>query len=721
MPFVILLLAVFPPVLVVLDRWLDVPWIRTEFLSPWCYPANYCNAVLPAYFVIILPGALLLLLLFILRNDDIHTYLSARDSFPEPIDTRPNRKQTRSGNFLIAFSLGWLVWRIVAVWAQLSLPDWGYVCAYSLLLCGWLLREIPLRLIVAHWKENRRKFVFMLVNHLSLVGILASVSLSSMSWPLFLFLFLVSIIAYRNSLGEISISYWLSAFALLILTMGINHWSFSIIGDEYAFFRYAQTIVQQQNLSNIGDHLFYGQGVYQSHPYFSSLIQAVFMKIFGMNNFGWRFSNIYLTAVAIGLLHSVFRGFLRERIADIAALFLAFSQYLISFGKIGYNNLQAFFLLAVVFYFARKAIVRRSALEFALLGAACGLCFYAYPAALFVPPLSILLLLFYDPPINRRAIRTWGVFLLCFVILILPLASQQDYWLNKIPGTFLYTPALSQSPSSIAHHLSSNLLAAMFSFLYAPQETHFVAASYIDPLSAAFTLIGLALLLSKFRAHRFITFFITGFVFLLFFLGATHDRSFPSTTRMFLLLPWFAVFSAVGFAWIMRNLGHLHRRRTFRTIIAGLILAGCLALNLYQAFPLAQNRMAHRYHSFQVLFLREAPRLLAPKNDVDPQITILNQADTHLLESLYELLDIYQIPYTRGQLVEVDVDSLLEDEILADECLSDVHSLIIITPWVYGESRRSIERVLIQAGKQPHEVKNSNGDTVYVVWETMSD
>ncbi|MEJ2561342.1 MAG: glycosyltransferase family 39 protein [Anaerolineales bacterium] len=721
MTFVILLLALFPPILVVLDRWLDVQWIRTQFLPAWCYPTEYCNAVLPAYFVIILPGVLLLLLLFVLRSDDIRTYLSVRDPFLGRTDQRPSLRHRRAGNFLIMISIVWLGWRILNVWTRISLPGREYLCAYLLLLCGWLLREVPLARIAAGWKERRSRFGFLLINHLSLLGVLASVFTSDKYWPIFLLVFALSLIAYRNALRRVPVSYWIFTLALIVFTPGINHWGISIVGDEYAFFRYAQNIVQAQSISNIGDHLFFGQGVYQTHPYFSSLIQAAFMKIFGVNNFGWRFSNIYLSAVAIGLLHSVFRGFLRERVADFAALFLAFSQYLISFGKIGYNNLQAFFLLAVVLYFARKTIAHRRAYDFALLGAACGLCFYVYPAALFVPPLALFLLLLYDPPVTRGAIRNWAIFSFCLLVLLLPLFSQQVYWLNKIPGTFLNTPELSRSPSSIAYHLSSNLLSATFSFLYAPQETHFVAASYIDPLSAALALIGFSLLLSKFRTQKFAAFFVTGFAFLLFFLGATHDRSVPSTTRMFLLLPWFAVSSAIGMTWIIRRSRCLPSQRTVTSVVAGMIMVGCLGLNLYQAFPLAEKRMSDRYHSFQVLFLRDAARLLTPGNDVDPQITILNRPDTHLLESLYELLDIYRIPYHREQLEEVDAVTVLEDETKYDEWLHDAHSLIIITPWVYGETRTSIERVLIRAGKQPEEVKNSIGDTVYVVWENPAD
>jgi hypothetical protein len=712
----ILLLAFFPAVLVMLDRWFDVQWIHTRFLTTWCYPARYCNTVLPAYFVIILPGTILLLLLFILRGDPIKAFLPVNAPLRKHTPSSSSQWQRRIAGLFIVISITWMMWRIVRVWQHDATPGWSYLCAYMLLICGWMLRGIPLHRTIVNWKQKRRKYFFLLINHLSLIGILAGVSRSSKSWLPFLILFLVSVFAYRKSLGDISTSYWLSSFALVIYSLGINHWSFSIIGDEYAFFRYADNIVQHQDLSIIGSHLFYGQGVYQAHPYLSSLIQAASMKIFGVFNFGWRFSNIYLSAIAIGLCHSVFRSFLREQIAALAGLFLSFSQYLISFGKIGYNNLQAFFLLALVLYFTRQAIAQKRNIDYAILGSVWGLCFYVYPAALFVPPISLLLLLFYQFPMSRSAIRYLGVSLLCFLFLLLPLFSQTTYWLNKIPGTFLYTPALSQSTANMAYHLSSNLLSAMYSFLYAPQETHFVAGSYVDPLSAALTLIGLSLLLSKYRSDKFVTFLLASFVYLLFFLGATHDRSVPSTTRMFLFLPWFAIFSAIGFMWTIQGLQSIRWRR----LLTALTLVVCLALNLYQAFPLAQERMAYRYHSFQVLFLRDAPRLLTTKDGVKPFVTILNQPDTRVLESLYELLDIYQIPYTHDQLTEVDADEFLQND-LDEEWLSDTHSLIIITPWVYGETRTSIEQVLSQMGKRRCEIKNFAGNVIYVVWESHSE
>jgi hypothetical protein len=587
-------------------------------------------------------------------------------------------------------------------------------------LCGWILHETPLARPTGQWLRNRCRIGFILLNHVSLVAFLACVYNASEAWPLFVLLFLISLLVYRKSIFHIPAGYWISSLALILFTLGVNRWWFSIIGDEYAFFRYAQIIVEQHNLANVGDHLFYGQGVYQAHPYVSSLIQAVFMKIFGAYNFGWRFSSIYLSAIAVGLFHSVFRSFLRKRVADVAALFLAFSHYLISFGKIGYNNLQAFFLLALVLYFTRRAIVNKRMVDFAFLGCCCGLCFYVYPAALFVPPVSFLFLILYESSINRSIYKKWGALMLFFILLLLPLFSQSTYWVNKIPGTFLYTPALSASISNIAYHISSNILSALFSFLYAPQETHFVAASYIDPLSAVFAIIGLSLLVSKFRSHKFLIFLLGSFVYMLFFLGATHDRSVPSTTRMFLMLPWFAVFSAVGFMWLIRELKRIHLNRVLLAGAGTLILITCLVINLYQAYPLAQKRMAYRYQSFQVLFLRDAPQFITSEIGSPQNVTIVNRADRPVLESLFELLDIYRVPYTHEQFREADTETILEGE-LDDKWLSDTHSLIIITPWVYGETRDAVEDMLALAGKQQREIKNAAGDMVFVVWESTID
>ncbi len=68
-------------------------------------------------------------------------------------------------------------------------------------------------------------------------------------------------------------------------------------------------------------------------------------------------------------------------------------------------------------------------------------------------------------------------------------------------------------------------------------EDHFVTSSYLDPLTGLLFLVGMASALWLVRKDAFVAFLTVGLAWLLFFAGATHDREFPPTTRMFLMLP----------------------------------------------------------------------------------------------------------------------------------------------------------------------------------------
>ncbi len=103
-------------------------------------------------------------------------------------------------------------------------------------------------------------------------------------------------------------------------------------------------------------------------------------------------------------------------------------------------------------------------------------------------------------------------------------------------------------------HLATNLLYAALSHLYTPHETHFVVVSYVDPLTAALVWIGLACFLWLAVRERFAAFSLIGFTALLLLAGASHDRQFPTATRMFLLLPWYALFAAAGLTWLLAEL-----------------------------------------------------------------------------------------------------------------------------------------------------------------------
>ena len=550
----VMILAMVPSLLMFLERWVDDQQVRNLFRQWWCKSSFLCNMAFPSYFILVFICFILILAIFTFRNSDSESVIAPQPMFTsdEGEIMKPGQKQRRLGSVLLFCSILGMIINLIIALASAGLPGVEFVLLFLTYIVGWLLKDVPTRLIFRVLRAKRLRLTLIIYAHLSMVGVIASFFTSSNLWLFALPILIVSIISLLKQQPRISPAFWVMSLALILYVLYLDGWWFAIIGDEYEFYRFARQIVEGQGLSTISSSLFMGNAAYRTHPYFSSLLQAISMRVFGSQNFGWRFSGVYLSALAIGILYPFLKTFLRERLALLTTLFLASSHYIMSFSKIGYNNLQAFFILSLNLWAVTWTIKTRRPLGFALLGTTLGLCFYIYPAALFIPPIPLLLLMFYRPPKSRSAIQHWLITIVTMLLLMLPLFLQPDYWITKISGTLFYSPELIQSASRLGTHLITNFLYALFSFVYIIEESHFVAISYLGPLTAAFVFIGIASLFPKMRREKFAGFLVVSFFYLLFFLGATHDRLFPSTTRMFLLLPWFTIFAAVGFRWIMK-------------------------------------------------------------------------------------------------------------------------------------------------------------------------
>jgi hypothetical protein len=198
---------------------------------------------------------------------------------------------------------------------------------------------------------SRRKIpvgLTLLAVHASLLAVLA-VRFVHRRWSGILLLALAgSILLLFLQRRRVAASAWIVLLAIALGMLHFNSWWFTLIGDEASFWRVAREIVQHPSVRDIGSHLFRLEGgVFGSTPYVSSLIQAVGMLIAGANNFGWKFSNIYLCAFAIVFFFRFYRTFAGKSVAVLACLFLAGSHYLMSFGKIGYSSLHAYLAIAL--------------------------------------------------------------------------------------------------------------------------------------------------------------------------------------------------------------------------------------------------------------------------------------------------------------------------------------------------------------------------------------
>lgn len=698
----VLLFSFIPPFLVV-----RASWFESHFGFPWLY---WYGTKLPAYFSLVILSCIAILILILRSKGDqlvIFVGMPLSD-FSLPIRKNVSRFRRTIGVLLIGISIVAFLYIVVSTLTREYTPGWDMALVISLYLSGWVLCEFSFeKSFAVQWGLISA----MLLAHIGVVLFLYNTyGRTERLWAYDL-LFLVILVNLVKYWRKIPLVYWVVTLALFLFTLKIDAWYFSVIGDEYDFFNYARNIVQNSDFASIGEHLFSGQAVYSSHPYFSSLVQAIFMWVFGGDSFAWRFSNPYLTALSIGFFYLFLKAFLSPRLALLTSFFLAASHYLMSFGKIGYNNLQALFVMSFAFWAITRAIQTQRLAAFAVLGLSLGSCFYVYPAALYIIPLPLLLLFLYLPPRSKALTLRWLVVLLTMLALLFPLLSQPEYWQAKVPGTILYNPKLIQSTTSIAQHFKSNLLYAFFSFLYLPQETHFVSTAYLDPFSSAMALIGMMVLLRQARG-RFAWFFLLSFVFLLIAVGASHDREFPPTTRMFLLLPWFAVFVAVGLEWVLKQIRSLSHPSVVR-IATFFVVTIVLCLNIFMAYNLSVHRVSV-YQNLEALFLRTAQRAAQLPNRIT--FTFITGEDWGL-DGIYFLKNAYGVPETYEQIRHVVVvDGKLPSDVLIS--LQSPDSVAIFARGLEDSWLEGLEIELASIGKHACYLENAGGLYHYKLWHS---
>ncbi len=647
-------LLILPPWLVVQERWLQNPWVRDSMRSAWCLSDTLCKTALPSYFLVVLPVFFGFLLLFWLAAPRFLEALHPPEIEDLPAPAIPGKTQRLVSSVLRLLALagaGVLLWlgvrqgripgaELLLVLAVYAAGQWLTFRPFS--ARRTLLPGLPQWLFPAVFAQAALAFFLFSIYQKQNVFWLAAVLLG-----------LAAVLLWRAR-RVMPLAVWVLLGSMLLNTYQIDSWRFSVIGDDYAFFGYARDILTKQNSADVLRNLFNGQAVYGTHPYISSLVQAVFLRIFGVNNFGWRFSNIYLLSLAAALFLLAFQRITARRAALLTGILLAGSSYLMSFGKIGYNNLQAYFLFALLLWLGARAVTRRQPLDYTWLGMAAGLCFYVYPAALYLLPLLVVFLLIYDFPKSRAALGRWVLFAAALFLMSIPVLVQPAYWQSKIAGTFIYAPGAT-GRTGLGFHVFTNSLYSLFTYLYLPNETHFVYSSHLDPLSAVFLPLGLAWCLATVRKQRFSRFLAAGFLLLLVLVGVSHDRWSPSNTRMFLLLPFLAAFAAFGLLWVWQALEKLPRTAAVAPLLIGVITTLILCLNFYQAYDIGRQRSLGT-PSPEMLFLRflEREETLSPGSE---RVYLFLTSPNWGIDGIKEMQRLYAKPASLLQLQRLVINS----------------------------------------------------------------
>jgi hypothetical protein len=706
---VILFLAGIPPALVVAQRWLHVfpeDWNR----ETWCKFSFFCNTMFPSYFLVIIGCFLALaVIMFFMRRRPV-LVLENPLTFFENLQVNPS--QMRIGySLLIASGLGMIG---VIIWSLIrqQWPGWDLVIVWLLYLSGWALHAVPLTTLIDFWKRDGEYWVSLLLMHIAVVMVLAAYYDVTQIFYLSLLLLVFAFGNLWRFRKRVPIIFWIISITLVFYAININAWWTSVIGDDYGFHDIAWQFAEKMSITQVGDLLFKADGVFGTHPYFSSFVQSISMKFLGHDSFGWRFSNLYLCALGVGLFYFFCKSFVSQRAALIAACLLAFSHYVMSFGKIGYNNLQALFALLLALAVTAWALRWKQPLVFALLGSAIALCFYLYPASLYVVPVPILLLLMYYPPKSRPAIGRWLVMLTAWAAMIYPLLIQPVYWRTKVEGTIFNRPELLQSAATLVQHFAQNIFYSIFSFLYII-EGHYVAVSYVDPITAIFVMLGYFILLYQMRRQRFAIFTALVFVFYLFSVGASHDREAPPDTRMFLMLPWFSLFGMWGIVWVEENIKKVSAFRVnSKMVLVPVLLVAIAATNLYQAYQVSYNRYSGT-QSAETLFIEVTQNIQRAEPNKPKNVAVII-GDVWGIDGLVEFQNVYpylawfhlyQIRITEPTLPETNMS-----------LFSDRNTLIIVSPYLNPEWQNALDAPLTALGKTRCIVTTPDGQQRFLLY-----
>jgi hypothetical protein len=360
-------------------------------------------------------------------------------------------------------------------------------------------------------------------------------------------------------------------------------------------------------------------------------------------------------------------------------------------------------MLGLTLWLAAEAVFSRRPVVYAILGLAMGFCLYSYPAALYILPLPVILMLIYDFPKNKPTVWRWLMWIGIFSIMVLPLLVQPAYAQGKIEG--LYVNNLDAiARLGVGFMFSSQMIYSLFSYLFVINESHFVSVSHIDPISAMWVPIGLAWITVQIKRNKFALFWLISFVVMLFLVGASHGRQFPPNTRMFMLLPWWTSFTAFGITWLAERIsqksnkpGHI---KVFLAAMMILILAANLA-HVGWVYP----RLSDGSSSLEVLFMR-----LAERGDRDPgdnrPVYLFVTDDGWGIDGIRTLQDLYHSPLSGAQLERIVMTAEPLNWYQKLRLQSD-NTIIIPQPWMDAGWKASLIPFTAGAGKVTCEVKES--------------
>jgi len=441
--------------------------------------------------------------------------------------------------------------------------------------------------------------------------------------------------------------------SFLLLSSGLNNWAWSFIGDEYDFYDLARQFAS----GNMTYPLLSGAGVYGIHPVLSSVWQGVTMWLFGIDSYGWRVSNSLLLAISIPFFYYFVRSFLGRTYALFAVVLYCSAHVMLSLSHIGHNNVQAVFIMATsVAAFIWASRHSRWA-GYVLVGICLGLGFYTFAVArIYCLVLAVWLAVYYFPISFRSRHIVWPNFSIWSVVFgtalltALPVLSTRSAWVEMVNQT-IFASGVTNVPSEIFFKIGQNSFYGFMSYLFYDENGYWVFGALADPITSTLMVVGLsALIFAERQTWRVRVSLLASYILFVIIIAGTQQYDYPSITRIFAFVPFFAFFAAVG----LRSLNQLimpsqngSRIRIGRIpnafCVGSVVLLSTLIvpLNVWQSFFLSQE---HSEQPTQAFILQTA-QMSEDKTGAGPHLFYVDLPQNEYWPN--EMYSAYNIPLDR--------------------------------------------------------------------------
>ncbi len=355
------------------------------------------------------------------------------------------------------------------------------------------------------------------------------------------------------------------------------NWRYAYIGDEWSFYDLAEAIAHGNPFDMLSQ-----AGVYGIHPIANSAYQALVMRIFGINVFGWRMAATLSVALPIAPLFWLARQFGDTLFGLATVVFYAGCGLLWAFAHIGYNNNDPLLVsipAAAFLYAGLRA--ERSSLLFAA-GACGGFAWYSLFTGRLMIGVLVLVVLSEWAGGPRAAARRLVPLLAGFAVAAAPLAVDNGW--DTIHQMFALT-SLSQVRTSgpLSSLLAENTVRGIFAFLYATENSHYVVGEVFDTVSGAALCLGCVIALRRLpslEARLILIWFLAGLMLTtpLYYAPQIAD------TRLQIVIPPAALLAAFGLRYTAQALQAATGVRSLSPIIMVAALSAAIWLNAYRFY-----------------------------------------------------------------------------------------------------------------------------------------